>query len=94
LVLSLLPRAPSKGVASVNLNALIALASFMVASEVLAKSGFFHYVASKIERLSLLAPLAYLAGATLMNDAAMFVIIPIASAAGGGAAEPWRHSST
>jgi len=73
----------------VNVGALFALAGFMIASELLSKSGVFYYLASKLEKVGLLvlAPVAYLAGAALMNDAAMFVIIPIAVAAGSGSAE-------
>lgn len=55
------PGTPQKGLALVNVDAPV-LAGFMMASELLDKSGLFYYVASKPERVGLfaLAPVAYL----------------------------------
>ena len=59
-----------------DVKSLLALATFMVVSELWGKSGVFTYLASKLRGLRL-ALLSYLAGAVLMNDAAVFVMIPI-----------------
>ncbi len=85
----LFPKALEASLPHLSWKALLALASFMVASDALKRSGFFYWSASKLcsRGTKTLAPLAYLSGALLMNDAAMFVIIPIAVAAGASTVE-------
>ncbi len=61
-----------------NLKALIVLATFMVVSEIWSKSGLFPYLASKLSGISL-AFLSYIAGAILMNDAAILIMTPLAA---------------
>lgn len=61
-----------------NVKSLLALATFMAVSELWGRSGIFTYLAGKLKGLKL-ALLSYLAGAILMNDAAVFIMVPIAT---------------
>ena len=61
-----------------NVKALVVLATFMVVSELWSKSGLFPYLASRMSGPSL-ALLSYLAGAILMNDAAILIMTPLAA---------------
>ena len=65
-----------------NLRALIILATFMVISELFKESNTFQFLAIKIKSYPMLGLVALLSGAVLMNDGAMYIVVPISLAMG------------
>ena len=67
----------------------VALAAIMASVSLIEEGGLFQAAASALENksLALVAPLAYLGGALLTNDAAVLIFAPLVARAGGGAEE-------
>lgn len=71
-----------------DFEALAILATFMVISEEFKESGLFQNLAARINSYWILGLVALAAGAFLMNDGAMYVIIPISVAMGSNEVTP------